>query len=233
MIRFKILLVTLFPVMLFSQTSHVQWVKDIGGSGNETSIKVAVDAAGNVFVAGNFSSSSISIGTTTLVNHGNVGTTDFFVAKYDPGGNPLWAISGGGSGNDNVTSLSIDISGNSYISGGFSSISFTMNGTVFTNNGSANAFFMKVNASGQFAWGHSAGGSLTDGAAAVAVDPSGYSYFTGNFQSSITFGPYSFLTAGINDIFIVKYDPTGNVVWARREGANVNCNASAGNGLSG
>jgi hypothetical protein len=59
------------------------------------------------------------------------------------------------------------------------------------------------------------GGSQSQG---VAVDASGNIYITGQFGGSVTFGSITLVSAGSNDIFIVKYDSGGNVVWARRAG---------------
>jgi hypothetical protein len=59
------------------------------------------------------------------------------------------------------------------------------------------------------------GGSQSQG---IAVDNSGSIYITGQFAGSVTFGSTTLVSAGSNDIFIVKYDSGGNVVWARRAG---------------
>jgi hypothetical protein len=53
----------------------------------------------------------------------------------------------------------------------------------------------------------------------IAVDNSGNIYITGYFAGSVTFETTTLVSAGSNDIFIVKYDNGGSVVWARRAGS--------------
>src|SRR6266481_5611748 len=72
------------------------WARRAGGAGIQQASAVAVDASGNVLVTGYFTGTS-SIGTTNLVSSGS---EDIFVAKYDSGGNFLWARQAGGSGDD-------------------------------------------------------------------------------------------------------------------------------------
>lgn len=64
----------------------------------------------------------------------------------------------------------------------------------------------------------SGGSTLLDRSDAVAVDADGNMYLAGYFQGTATFQGFSLTSAGNTDGFIVKYDPQGNVVWARRMG---------------
>src|SRR6476660_9615838 len=65
----------------------------LGSTGTENAHAVATDAAGNMLVAGNFTSASIDLdpgpGTYLLPNAGG---SDGFAAKYDPAGNLLWGV---------------------------------------------------------------------------------------------------------------------------------------------
>lgn len=67
-------------------------------------------------------------------------------------------------------------------------------------------------------WVRSAGGTSIDQALGIAIDPAGNSYVTGNFCETSMFGPFTLTSAGINDIFVAKYDTSGNVLWARSDG---------------
>jgi len=64
-------------------------------------------------------------------------------------------------------------------------------------------------------WARSAGGTKSEIGQSIAVDRSGNSYLTGVFDSpSITFGSYTLMNTGSSDIYVVKYDTYGNVLWA-------------------
>ena len=69
----------------------------------------------------------------------------------------------------------------------------------------------------------SAGGQSVESAAAIAVDSLGNSYVTGTFRIEATFGvgapnPTVLAGVGAQDIFVAKYDPNGQLVWARGAG---------------
>ena len=67
-------------------------------------------------------------------------------------------------------------------------------------------------------WANPGRGNQDEKAQAVAVDGEGNSYVTGWYSGTITFGA-TVLTASANyDIFVVKYDRLGQVVWARTAG---------------
>ncbi|NDU99007.1 SBBP repeat-containing protein [Spirosoma terrae] len=71
-------------------------------------------------------------------------------------------------------------------------------------------------------WAVKGGGSDQDYGTDVATDASGNVYVTGYFLSNqITFGNVVLnrvSPAGKGDVFLVKYDPSGNVIWARNAG---------------
>src|SRR2546429_460101 len=54
---------------------------------------------------------------------------------------------------------------------------------------------------------------------ASVTDAAGNLYVTGTFEdSSITFGSFTLVNQGGYDIFFVKYDPAGNIIWAKSFG---------------
>jgi len=70
-------------------------------------------------------------------------------------------------------------------------------------------------------WATGAGGSGVDYGNSIITDASGNVYATGEFGSdSISFGSITLYNQDLNDIFVVKYNPAGNVVWAKSFGGN-------------
>ena len=72
-------------------------------------------------------------------------------------------------------------------------------------------------------WAKRAGGTGFDQGFGMAVDVAGHSYVTGIFEDSATFGPgetneTTLTSAGRDDIFVAKYDASGDLVWAKRAG---------------
>ena len=207
----------------YDATGNVLWAKSAGGASDDRGFSVSADAGGNVFVTGCFQSPTIPFGFTTLTN---AGAYDVFIAKYDANGNVLWAKSVGGANDDFGISLSTDAGGNTFITGWFDSPTITFGSTTLTNVGSRNIFLSKYDAAGNVLWAKSAGGTDSDYGWSVSADAGGNVFVTGYFTSpTITFGSTTLTNLGglcfgigCADVFLAKYNATGNVLWAKNAG---------------
>ncbi|HTA62165.1 MAG TPA: SBBP repeat-containing protein [Bacteroidia bacterium] len=133
----------------------------------------------------------------------------------------LWAKSGIGTGGDEGYSVAADSSGNVYITGGFQSASVTFGNYTLTNAnpGYNNIFLVKYDAFGNVLWAKSAHGSNYDFGTSVVTDNFGNVYVSGYFLSShVIFGTDTIFNAGNNDVFLAKYDSSGNFIWVRSAG---------------
>jgi hypothetical protein len=204
-----------------------QWANNASAAKSDIGKSVCTDAVGNVYVIGTFSASAITIGTTTLTNMDGSSSPygDVFVAKYDPLGNVLWATSAGGTGDENGKSITVDASGNIYVTGSFKSYTMTIGSTSLINNNTTSMFsardifVIKYDPSGNALWARKAGGATVDDDEGedIAVDVGGNVYVTGYFSSSTaTFGGITLNNNGsYGNSFIAKYTSSGNVSWAR------------------
>ena len=199
------------------------WAISAGGPRDDQGASVCTDPSGNVYITGYFYSPSITFGTTTLINTITTGdSTDIFIAKYDPNGNFLWAKSGQGTKDDNGYSICTDQEGSVFVTGQFGSASLTFGAitliNLFTSGGHQDEMFIvKFDTYGNELWAHSAGGSEIDDGYGVSADSSGSVFVTGRFQGlTITFGSITLTSASgtCPNMFIVKYDGNGNVLWA-------------------
>lgn len=209
-----------------AQTNTWQWAKSAGATGNEATTGSVVDASGNVYVVGWYTSATITFGTITLTNPGNF-TADMFIAKYDASGNVLWAKTFGGVDGEIGNGIAIDASGNIYVTGWFASSAMTMDTYTITNAGTTGSDMLvaKLDANGNTLWAKSGGGTGGDRGLGVAVDASNNVFVSGGFNSSsISFGSGGLTNAGTNtsDVFIVKYNASGNVQWAQSAGGSAN-----------
>lgn len=198
------------------------WVRRAGGPQLAYANAVATDAAGNVFVTGVYSN-TMNFGTVTLTNPpGTPVSREIFLAKYDGNGNFRWARSAGGWDTDVAFHLATDPTGNVIITGHTTSTNYAFGPIAFESTGAGqDVFVAKYDTAGNVLWARNAGGS--DGyhySWAVATDSAGNIYITGIFEDTIWFGSLALTsaTAGNGDIFLVKYDANGNVIWARQAG---------------
>jgi PKD repeat protein len=97
---------------------------------------------------------------------------------------------------------------------------YTASLTVTDNNGaqSTDSSVVTVASGGSSTWARSVGGSGSDGAYGVAADAAGNVFAGGTLRGSMTVGGTTLTSAGLGDWFIVKYSPTGAVLWAKRFG---------------
>jgi len=207
--------VDIFLAKFNSNGNHL-WSKRFGGSGGGDSgdygSSVSVDSSGNVYITGSFSSSTIDFGGGVLTNAGgscgSYSCPDIFLAKFDSNGNHKWSKRFGGSGDDYGNSVSVDSSGNVYITGWFNSSTIDFGGGALTNAGGADIFLAKFDSNGNHKWSKRFGGSYADKGESVSVDSSGNVYGTGWFGSSIIdFGGCPLSSEGGYDIYLIKYAP--------------------------
>jgi hypothetical protein len=202
----------------------VLWARSFGGSGNEEPGGIAVDSAGNVYLAGFFEGTA-AFGGTTLTSAGG---DDVFVAKLTSAGTVSWAKRLGGSGRDWDYDLAVDRSGNVYLAGNFQGPA-AFGGTTLTGAGSDDVFVAKLTSAGTVAWARQLGGSGSDWAARLALDGAGSVYVTGAFQGTAAFGGMTLTSAGGQDGYVAKLSSAGVVQWARDFGGS---GGDGGDGLA-
>ncbi len=137
-----------------------------------------------------------------------------------------WAKRAGGTNFDQGEGIAVDGAGNSYVTGWFTgSATFgpgEANETTLTSAGS-DVFVAKYGSNGALLWVRQASGSPETRGEAISVDSAGNSYVTGVFRFGITFHDGTMLpgfASGDADLFVAKYDSSGNLVWARQAGAD-------------
>lgn len=211
-------------VVKYDAAGNVLWAKREGGMNEENGSYVATDTGGNIILSGYFESSSIVFGTDTLTNVNPASTTDVFTVKYDGIGNVIWAKSGGSIDEDEGRSVSTDLAGNTIITGNFKgdSIIFESSSLANTNAASKDIFLVKYDRNGNVLWSKGAGGFDNDYSNSTTIDVYGNVILTGYFESdSIAFDSTYLVntnTSGAADIFIAKFDSSGNLLWLKREG---------------
>jgi uncharacterized protein (TIGR03437 family) len=177
---------------------------------------VALDAQGNVYVAGQI----------TLAPGGPAG--DIFVEKWNAAGDQLIysAHLGGNNGNDQVTGMVVDSSGSAYLVGATGSPNFTVTSNAFQKSliGNRNAFVAKLRPDGTGLVYASFLGGGYEQTGGIAVDASGAAYLTGSTVSNFPVTANAFQkTPGANctvnsgfinyattgDAFVAKVSPDG------------------------
>jgi hypothetical protein len=175
-------------------TSPALWTQTYDGDGlGAIGYDVAVDASGNLFVAGY---------APTVVP----GWSDVWLRKYDPDGNPSWTVTDNGAADldDEGHGVAVDASGNVLVAGHETAVS-----------GYYDIWVRKYDPAGGEVWTrtYDGPGGGDDSANRIATDAGANAFVIGYETSS----------AGDTDVWIRKYDPAGGTVWTRVfDGAGMN-----------
>lgn len=191
-----------------------KWTVAAGGVGGERPTGITTDSAGNAYVTGTFMNTA-TFGAQKVTA---AGLSDFFVARLNANKTWAWVTAGGAQFmSDWGMSVALAPGGQVHVAGFFGHQA-TFGSHALTAVGSWDAMVTRVSASGAFTWVTPMGGFGDDTGTAVAVDSAGNSYVTGHFTGAATFGTLTATATGSTDVFVIKADPTGKVLWLTTAG---------------
>ncbi len=179
----------------------IVWARQFGTPDEDRARGVAVDSAGNIYIAGDTDGA--------LPGQASAGSWDAFVRRYDPNGKEIWARQFGTPDEDRARGVAVDSAGNIYIVG---ETGGSLPGQA--SAGKSDAFVRKYDPNGTEVWTRQFGTPDEDTAAGVAVDSAGNIYIAGDTLGSLP-GQTS---AGSYDVFVRRYDPNGKEIWTRQFG---------------
>lgn len=191
----------------------------LGGGTFDEARGIAVDRAGNTYVAG--VTNSANFPTTPGAFDTSINSfEDVFVTKLNAAGSALlYSTYLGGDGFDRGAAIAVDTTGNAYVTGDTGSTDFPTTVGAFdrSHNGGEDAFATKLNAAGSaLAYSTYLGGSNFDEGKGIAVDPNGNAYVTGLVSSTdFPTTPGAFATShqgGFSDAFVTKVNAAGSAL---------------------
>ena len=173
-------------------------------------VAMCIDSCNNMYVAGGFSGTA-TWGTFTAVSSGS---NDAYVTKLTPSGKFQWVQTGGGTGNDQASGISIDKNWDITIDGYFTT-SATFSGHTVSGTGASTAYVAKyASGDGAFMYVQQAGGaSAQTSGYYIGTDANRQSYITGSYDNVATFGAISLPNGGgcPCSIYVAKIDSTPNM----------------------
>jgi hypothetical protein len=206
-----------FVLKLSANGSTLLYSTFIGGSGHDSGHSIALDTSGNTYVTGYTESADFP--TVNAYDSTSNGAHDCFVLKLSANGlTLLYSTFIGGESFDHASSIAVDASGNTYVTGYTESADFpTVNAYDRTYHHSmqldrpGDCFILKLSADGStLVYSTFVGGSTLDLGESIAIDSSGNAYVTGRTSSYDfpTINAYDSINEG-GDCFVLKLSANG------------------------
>jgi hypothetical protein len=207
-------------VAKLSADGNLLWNTFLGGSSADNAYSIALDASGNILVAG-YSNASWGSPLNSFAGGG----ADAFVAKLNSNGVYQWHTFLGGNNYDCAWCLTVDDSNNIYVSGrSDSSWGSPLNSFVSKSD----AFIAKLNVNGIRIWNTFLGGSESDIVLDISLDDIFNIYVTGTSFS--TWGnpinPF-YGTSDFGEAFVAKMNNNGLLQWNTFMGGSSHDNGSS------
>jgi len=183
---------------------NLQWRKYFGGTNNDRAHAVVQAEDGGFVLSGFTESDDFDIKSSR-------GSYDFWVVKIDAQGEMLWEQSFGGSGIE-ISYDMIKTNDNNYVVVGNT---FSTDKDVTKNHGESDVWLIKIDDNGNLVWEQTFGGAAFDAAQSVSLSADGGFIIAGNSKSTTNDVNAN---AGENDIWVIKTNAQGNMLWQKTFG---------------
>lgn len=200
----------------------VNWITYFGAADTEICGSVAVDIAGNAYIAGSTTSTSNIATSGPFQTSHNGGIWDGMLVKFNEAGQRVWACYYGGAGLDKFYNIACDSAGDLYVCGITQSNGLATSGAAQTSYaGARDCIIAKFNNSGQRQWSTYYGGVGNDDAVAIAADNNGgivigCNTVSGGLSSA---GAYQAGFAGSTTLIAKFSGVNGSLSWATYYGS--------------
>ncbi|WP_367768416.1 T9SS type B sorting domain-containing protein [Flavobacterium sp. WC2421] len=211
LIALSLIISIFFSVRMSSQT--IQWENTIGGNDYDWSDFIELSNDGN-YILGGYSYSNISDDKT----ENSRGEGDYWLIKIDDtSGNLLWQKTIGGNSFDHLTSAKETKDGG-YILGGYSSSGISGEKTQ-NSRGQDDYWVVKLDKNRNIIWDKTYGGSGVDRLTSIIQTVDGGYLMGGSSDSNIS-GDKTENSKGNLDMWIIKIDASGNIMWQKTFGGD-------------
>ncbi|MGB7759307.1 MAG: SBBP repeat-containing protein [Bryobacteraceae bacterium] len=206
-------------VAKFSPGGKLAFSTYFGGMGNDAGQGIALDGAGNIWIAGSTSSYDLPV-TPGAYQSALHGTTNAFAAKFSNDGKLLAATYLGGSSGDSGFGIAIDPQGDPWLIGNWTSADFPFTTAPLAATSDVVVGFLSEldPSAARLLYSANVGAEFDKNGKGIAIDPSGNITLTGSAWGAFPVTPGAF-QAGTSDpnaprVFVVKLNPSGSVIYS-------------------
>ncbi|MFC2113996.1 immunoglobulin domain-containing protein [Bacteroidota bacterium] len=131
----------------------------------------------------------------------------------------VWAKNAGGTDFDQGKQIATDNDGNIIVAGLFKGQGHFGTYTLSSSGGYHDVFIAKYDEYGKAIWAVSFGGTSSEDINGMALDADQNIYVTGTYSNTLVVGYKNYSSKGSTDIYTIKLDPSGNVLWVNTSGS--------------
>jgi hypothetical protein len=202
-------------------TGKAMWATGFGGLGIDSPRGIAINAAGETYVAGIFDGEidfggSIGKKAPAAADDPKKRPSDAYLVKLGADGKALWVQTFGAKRDDAANGVAVK--GDKVIVVGNFLDDLKLGEFTKKSAGSDDAFVAMFDAKGEIQWVWNFGGIDSDGANAVAAMPDGGWIVGGSFSGSADFGTTTLKSRGGTDAMLLKLSPGGDLEWVKQFG---------------
>lgn len=216
-------------VAKFNATGSLLFSTLLGGSNSDLATSIALDKSDNIYITG--FTASANFPTKNAYNSTFSGSNDLFVTKLNATGSVLYSTFLGSVPDFPYPALTVDGSGNCFITGVTNELVFPSTLTFATLTGSADVFVTKLNATGSLIFSTIFGGSNSDYGTTIKLTKHGNILVTGR-TDSVDFplkNAFNDTYGGRGDVFLAKFNTTGYLLFSTYLGGSI---TDEGDGLA-
>ncbi len=198
----------------------ILWQTRIGGNLTDWAFDLTVTSDGNVVVGGYTTS-------TDLVGISPMGSLDLYLVKVNStDGAKVWERTYGGSGFESADELLPNDNGGVVVGAYSASTDLSV-----ASNGSFDFWIFSTDANGNVIWENLLGGAGVDAIRSMTQTSDGGYVFSGQSNSNAS-GNKSEDSKGLDDVWTIKTDASGNLLWEKTLGGSAYEWGQAAYGLS-
>lgn len=208
-----------FWIVCLDAFGVVRWQRSLGGSSYEEAHAMVRTSDGNIVVAGESRSNDGDV----TGHHGSEDFADAWIVKINVSGAIMWQHSLGGSDFDAAYGLAATNDGGVFVVGASNS----NDGDVTGHHGASeitDGWIARLDGNGTLQWQQSLGGSDNEELRAAVVTSDGGVIAAGTSSSSDGDVP---MNRGGDDLWIVRLDAAGALIWSRTAGGSQNDGAAS------
>lgn len=197
------------------------WAKSVGGLYHDEATAISSSPTGCVYIAGTYTDTADFDPSNKIEQRiASIGN-DAYLLKLSPHGAFSWVNAFGGLGTEQILFMKMDPANNLYAVGHFTdTLDLHSNGSknIAQSKGLYDGFVQKLDSNGANIWSFAFGGKGFDRATAITIDQNNDLLISGLFSDTATILGNQLISKGKEDVFLLKTDSAGSLIWIKQFG---------------